>query len=176
MESQRLRVASGASTASSAPAALVDTPAPAAPNPQQYSMPYGYPLPPHFYPPPYLYYQQPPFSHHGSHDPYLHYGVRPQTPVAYQHVIDGPGSVPTSPLKIALPRPVSLSEFCEHYEIDEDDQEHLAKLKFHPGDRQIDKLGRENWQGYAGFSKLAWDDVITKHRVFLRDVKAGCWA
>jgi hypothetical protein len=144
-------------------------------------MPYGYPgpLPPHFYPPPYPYYQQPPFFHHGhgSHDPYLQHGVRPRTPVAYQHhVIDGPGSAPTSPLKIALPRPVPLSEFCEHYEIDQDDQERLAKLKFHPGDRRIDKLGREDWQGYAGFSKLAWDDVITKHRVFLRDVKAGCWA
>lgn len=84
--------------------------------------------------------------------------------------------MPTFSLKIALPRPVSLSEFCEHYEIDEDDQGRLAKLKFHPGDCRIDKLGREDWQGYAGFSKLAWDDVIMKHKVFLRDVKAGSWA
>ena len=153
MESQRLCVAGGASAASSAPA-----PEPIAmPNPQQYAMPYGYPPPPHFYPPPYPYYQQPPFFQHGLHDPYLHHGARPRTPVAYQRVADGAVSVPTSPLKIALPRPVSLSEFCEHYEIDEDDQGHLAKLKFHPGDCRIDKLGREDWQGYAGFSKLAWD-------------------
>jgi hypothetical protein len=188
MESQRLRVASGASAALSAPALVdahhapvpVSVPVPAAPpNPQQYPMPYGYPPPPHFYPPPYPYYQQPPFFHHGSHDPYPHHasGVRPRTPVAYQRhgVTDGPASAPTSPLKVALPRPVPLSEFCEHYEIDEEDQGRLAKLKFLPGDRRIDKLGREDWQGYAGFSKLAWDDVIMKHKVFLRDVKAGCW-
>ena len=188
MESQHLRVASGTSAALSAPAlvdahhASVPVPAPQAvpaapPNPQQYPMRYGYPPPPHFYLPPYPYYQQPPFFLHGLHNLYLHHGVCPQTPVAYQchSVTDGPASAPTSPLKLALPRPVSLSEFCKHYEIDEDDQGCLAKLKFLPGDCQIDKLGWEDWQGYAGFSKLAWDDVIMKHNIFLCDVKAGGW-
>ena len=157
MESQQLRFAR-ASAAFLAPApvdAPVPVPPPATPpNPQQYPMPYGNPPPPQFYPPPYPYYQHPPFFHHGSHDPYPHYGVRPRTPVTYQRVTDGPGSAPTS-LKVTLPRPVSLSEFSKHYEIDEDDQGRLAKLKFLPNDRQIDKLGLEDWQGHAGFSKLA---------------------
>ncbi|KJA25914.1 hypothetical protein HYPSUDRAFT_213426 [Hypholoma sublateritium FD-334 SS-4] len=111
-------------------------PAPVAP------MPYGYPpyaLPPPFYPqPPYAYppyalgYPQPPFQ---LMDPRSHASVRPHTPGAH-----GPGSAPTSPIKILLPYPVSLDEFCERYEIDDEDKGWLAKLKFQPGDRRVENL------------------------------------
>ena len=97
----------------------------------------------------------------------------PQTPVNNRD--NAPGSAPTSPLKITLPYPVSLTEFCEHYEIDEEDQARLAKLKFQPGDRRAEKLEREDWHGHAGFSKLSWDDFVAKHKVFVRDIKAGCY-
>lgn len=141
------------------------------------SAPYGYPpyaLPPPFYPPPapYAYppypaYSQPPFQ---FMDPRSHLAVRPQTPGA-----QGPGSAPTSPIKILLPYPISLDEFCQHYEIDDEDRGRLAKLKFQPGDRRVEKLEREDWHGHAGFSKLSWDDFLSKHKTFVRDIKAGCW-
>lgn len=144
-------------------------------------MPYGYPpyaqaagAPgPYYPPPPFAYppyppaYPQPPHFHYG--DPRSHPSARPQTPLA------APGSAPTSPLKIVLPYPVSLSDFCEKYEIDEEDKGRLEKLKFQPGDRRVEKLEREDWQGHAGFSKLSWDDFVAKHKIFIRDVKAGCW-
>lgn len=140
-------------------------------------MPYGYPpyaLPPPFYPqPPYAYppyapgYPQPPFQ---LMDPCSHASVRPHTPGAH-----GPGSVPTSPIKILLPYPVSLDEFCECYRIDDEDKGRLAKLKFQPGDRRVEKLERKDWQGHAGFSKLSWNDFLSKHKTFVCDIKAGCW-
>ena len=36
--------------------------------------------------------------------------------------------------------------------------------------------GREDWQDIAGFSKLAWDKFLSKHHMFLMDVRAGMWA
>lgn len=164
------------------PTAVVDPGPPAAPTP-----PYGYPpfAPPPFYQPPS--YPYPPFMPYGPLPPYPfmdprsqqllstptvpQLSARPQTPVNK----NAPGSAPTSPLKITLPYPVSLSEFCEQYEIDEEDQARLARLKFQPGDRRAEKLEREDWHGHAGFSKLSWDDFVTKHKVFVRDIKAGCF-
>lgn len=74
-----------------------------------------------------------------------------------------------------LPRPVSLDEFCDHYGIDNEDRARLSKLKVQPGDRRVEKLDREDWQGHAGFAKLSWDDFITKHKLFVTDVRAGKW-
>ena len=73
-------------------------------------------------------------------------------------------------------RLISLAEFCERYDVDDEDQGCLAKLKFQPGDRRIDKLERVDWHGHAGFSELSWDDFLVKHKQFARDVKAGHWA
>jgi hypothetical protein len=153
--------------------------APTGPYFNNYPPPYGFPgFPPaplHHYPPQYPYY--PPYYQQPPPDPQGHYAnVNGNYPQPFRRGPDGPNSAPPSPVKVVLPRPVTLSEFCEHYEIDGDDEARLVKLKFHPGDRRIEKLGREDWQGYAGFSKLAWEDVVTKHKLFLRDVKGGCWA
>ena len=100
-------------------------------------------------------------------------GTRPHTPGVACDIT--PGSAPTSPLKIVLPRPVSLDEFCDHYGIDDEDRARLSKLKVQPGDRRVEKLDREDWQGHAGFAKLSWDDFITKHKLFVTDVRAGKW-
>jgi len=86
-----------------------------------------------------------------------------------------PDSAPPSPVKVQLTRPISLDEFCTKYGIDDYDKERLQKLRFVPGDQRVDKLGREDWHDDAGFSRLAWDDFLSKHKTFLRDVKAGCW-
>jgi hypothetical protein len=76
---------------------------------------------------------------------------------------------------MTLPRPVSLDQFCEAYEIDDDDKAGLLKLKFLPGDRRVTRLEREDWHGHAGFSRLSWDDFLQKHKQFILDVKSGMW-
>ena len=51
----------------------------------------------------------------------------------------------------------------------------LQRLRFQPGDRRIESLSCEEWHGHAGFAKLAWDDVLQKHKKFIEDVKSGAF-
>lgn len=76
---------------------------------------------------------------------------------------------------MVLPCPVSLNEFCETYEIDDEDKARLLKFKVQPGDCRAEQLEHEDWQGHAGFLKLSWDDFVQKHKLFIQDVKAGNW-
>ncbi|KAF7371778.1 hypothetical protein MVEN_00034400 [Mycena venus] len=82
-------------------------------------------------------------------------------------------SAPPSPAKVAH-RAVSLEEFCTHYDIMQH-HERLQKLEYEPGDKGITSLGRDEWQQFAGFSKLAWDKVLTKHKELMKDAQAGLW-
>jgi hypothetical protein len=85
-------------------------------------------------------------------------------------------SAPPSPTKlIRLPRPVSCHDFCDRYEVSPGDEAKLDALEFIPGDWSIERLGRENWQGDAGFTKLGWDRILQKHKEFLADVSKGSW-
>jgi hypothetical protein len=87
-----------------------------------------------------------------------------------------PQSAPPSPSKaIKLPRPVSTREFCNRYSISASDETKLDLLEFIPGDRGVEKLGREEWHGVGTFSKLAWDRFLSKHREFLADIVKGVW-
>jgi hypothetical protein len=97
---------------------------------------------------------------------------RPQTPSTLH---DNPASLPSSPLKMTLPCPVSLDQFCETYKIDNNNKAGLLKLKFLPGDRRVTRLKCEDWHGHAGFSQLSWDDFLQKHKQFILDVKSGMW-
>lgn len=155
-ESQRLRTPA---SAAKAVAPVLAEPMSAAP---PYAMHYGYP---------------PPFPHPSSYPASFPYPPYPPYPPMFAPPrVDGaPGSAPTSPTKIILPRAISLAEFCDRYEIDDEDRGCLTKLKFQPGDRRVEKLEREDWHGHAGFSKLSWDDFLSKHKQFVRDVKAGLW-
>ena len=74
---------------------------------------------------------------------------------------------------VVLPHLISLTEFCNRYEIDAEDCDRLAKLKFQPGDRHVDKLECEDWHSHTGFSKLSWDDFLVKHKQFVCEIKAG---
>ncbi|KAF8215719.1 hypothetical protein K438DRAFT_2105279 [Mycena galopus ATCC 62051] len=82
-------------------------------------------------------------------------------------------SAPSSPVKLAH-RSVSLAEFCTYYNIAQH-FEKLEKLEYEPGDGGILTLGRDDWQQVAGFSKLAWDKVLSKHKQFVKDARAGVW-
>ncbi|KAF8170166.1 hypothetical protein K438DRAFT_1773779 [Mycena galopus ATCC 62051] len=83
-------------------------------------------------------------------------------------------SAPPSPVKLAH-RSVSLTEFCTYYNIPQH-FEKLEKLEYEPGDGEILTLGRDDWQQVVGFSKLAWDKVLSKHKQFVKDVQDGVWA
>jgi hypothetical protein len=50
------------------------------------------------------------------------------------------------------------------------DKAKLDKLDFLPRDREIEQLGHEDWSSEAGFSRLAWQCILTKHWEFLADV------
>jgi len=39
----------------------------------------------------------------------------------------------------------------------------------------VEKLDHEDWQGNAGFAKLAWEDFLTKHKTFISDMKTRKW-
>lgn len=85
-------------------------------------------------------------------------------------------TVPSSPTKsVQLPQPVSCHNFCEKYAVSEADEAKLDKLEFIPGDKGIERLGREDWHDEAGFSKLGWERILRKHKEFLGDVVKGLW-
>ncbi|KAJ7880569.1 hypothetical protein B0H14DRAFT_3434438 [Mycena olivaceomarginata] len=100
-------------------------------------------------------------------------------PPAVPHVPQIPNkspipSAPPSPVKLNH-RYVSLVEFCDHYAISQH-FDRLQKLEYEPGDHEIVGLGRDDWQEFAGFSKLAWNKVLSTHKQFLTDIRAGLWA
>lgn len=99
-------------------------------------------------------------------------GVQPPIPIAIPARTASP--VPTSPGPKLVHPQVTLDEFCAYYSISLADRECLDKLKYCPGDA-LEKLDREDWQGEAGFSKLAWCCMLEVHRTFMRDVKRGIW-
>jgi hypothetical protein len=109
--------------------------------------------------------QQPRFNPYGP-NPYA-LPPAPPTPLLAP-------SLPPSPTK---PKhwEVLLDEFCTHYSISTADQKQLEKLEYCPGNA-INKLDREDWQLQAGFSKLAWNQMLAKHEEFLHNVKNGLWA
>jgi len=81
-----------------------------------------------------------------------------------------PLSAPPSPTK-ALPRAVSLMEFCTFYSVPADIQEKLKRLDIIPGDvKGIASLERQDWSGEAGFLKLGWDCFQDLHVRFMKDV------
>jgi hypothetical protein len=88
-----------------------------------------------------------------------------------------PASAQTLAVPIQLPRPVSLVEFCQRYQISPQEQVKLTTLDVVPGDHAaLLELGREDWEAIGGFSKLAWGRFLTTHQRFLVDVQNGLWA
>jgi hypothetical protein len=64
---------------------------------------------------------------------------------------------------VTLPHPISIEEFCSHYNISDSDQLKLVSLEVHLGDRAVERLEREYWKE-AGFSKLGWDCFLAAHK------------
>jgi hypothetical protein len=84
-----------------------------------------------------------------------------------------PVSAPSSPIK-ALPRTVTLTEFCNVYSVPTNTEEKLQRPDVIPGDvKGITSLEREDWSGEGGFSKLGWDRFKELHACFMRDVCDG---
>ena len=75
---------------------------------------------------------------------------------------------------INLPRPISLTEFCMHYEISDSDRQKLEVLEVHLGDCAVEMLESEYWKE-AGFTKLGWGCFLRAHKQFLKDVSNGIW-
>jgi hypothetical protein len=100
----------------------------------------------------------------------------PAPPIAPPNPSPGRISAPPSPSKtFRLTRPISSREFCDRYNISAADEAKLSKLEFVPGEREIEALGREDWQDEAKFSKLGWGRFLTKHKQFIADVMSGAW-
>lgn len=82
----------------------------------------------------------------------------------------GPPTVAVSPgYLVKLPRPISLEEFCLHYDISDADRQKLEVLEVRLGDRQVETLEPEYWKD-VGFSKLGWGRFLKAHQQFLKDI------
>ncbi|KAJ7203861.1 hypothetical protein GGX14DRAFT_569903 [Mycena pura] len=81
-------------------------------------------------------------------------------------------SIPAASPTVALPRDVSVHEFCERYSISALDESRLLDLEFAPGDRNIVHLGKEDW-GEVGFKRLSWLRILDAHKQFLMDIRTG---
>lgn len=84
-------------------------------------------------------------------------------------------SVPSSPSHTVESVDVPLDKFCSHYKLSEDDFSKLMLLGYVPGDVNINKLGLEMWQVFAGFAPLAWNRILDILKQFLADVHHGKW-
>lgn len=92
--------------------------------------------------------------------PYVYYPPNPPqiNPNPIIPVIALSTPLPATPLSPAavfkLPRIITLHEFCEHFLINTIDKAKLEKLTYKPGNKNVVKLDREEWQGFTGFAKL----------------------
>ena len=87
-------------------------------------------------------------------------------------------NAPPSPaVCLGLLCPITLHEFCEHYDITAEEEAKLAKVgyKLGGGVWGIEKLDQEEWQTWAGFVKLRWDEFLDQHKQFWVDVGLGLW-
>ncbi|KAF8803316.1 hypothetical protein BYT27DRAFT_7260352 [Phlegmacium glaucopus] len=89
-------------------------------------------------------------------------------------VAASPMSPQKSPQQIKMPRPCSLDEFCQRYDLTSRDQARLDKLEVIPGDRGVEKLSEKAWLD-VGFTELSWGRFLESHRSFVSDVKNGAW-
>ena len=96
----------------------------------------------------------------------------PTAPTAPQ--VPSASSAPQLPAKFQLPD-VSLSAFCQRYNINATDQERLEKLEYQPGDK-IDGLPEADWKILAGFTSLSWRRIVDKNSNFICDARNGLWA
>lgn len=87
-----------------------------------------------------------------------------------------PSSTPSSLSHSVESVDISLDLFCSHYKLSEDDFAKLVLLGYVPGDVNINKLGPEMWQAFAGFAPLAWNRILDIHKHFLTDVRRGNWS
>lgn len=95
----------------------------------------------------------------------------PMTPHAMPHA-PATSSAPASPLKFCH---VSLEEFCNFYSLDNSVASGLSRLKYTPGDRNLEKLEREDWRDDGKLSKLEWQKALDTQAQFLKDVRNGIW-
>lgn len=93
---------------------------------------------------------------------------RPKTPVPSTVG----SSVPGSPLKT---EPIPLEQFCETYGLDDEIMAGLARLRYTPGDRNVEKLGREDWKEEGKLHTLQWNRVLDAHMQYLKDARNGRW-
>jgi hypothetical protein len=93
-------------------------------------------------------------------------------PTHNQAPVPGTASLPQSPARNEIPE-ISLTSFCQHYNVNAVDQERLQQLEFMPGDK-ISNLPEADWKA-SGFTALSWQRVIAKNNNFLRDARNGLW-
>jgi hypothetical protein len=87
-----------------------------------------------------------------------------------------PAAPPVLPAvqRVKLPRRISLTEFSEHYFLDDQDHDDLKKLGYVPGDVGITTLETTHWE-MEKISPLGRARLLRYHNEFLSDVQAGGW-
>lgn len=76
---------------------------------------------------------------------------------------------------VARGRQLSLAEFCAHYEINELDRVKLVVLEYVPGNPDIERAPKEEWQDRAGFAFVSWERFLRRHRRYCKERSEGVW-
>ncbi|KAK1225427.1 hypothetical protein PQX77_011637 [Marasmius sp. AFHP31] len=84
-----------------------------------------------------------------------------------------PPAVPHTPQPAPSPKKsygVPLTDFCKKYDLSSEDESRLEKLRYRPGDKNVECLEEADWRN-VGFQKLQWFSVLDAHDRFLNDFK-----
>ncbi|KAF8219166.1 hypothetical protein L208DRAFT_1080153, partial [Tricholoma matsutake] len=69
-----------------------------------------------------------------------------------------------------LPWAISFEEFAAFYKLPATDIAKLEILEVCLGDRAVEQLKREDWNGEAKFSALSWAQFLKVHKQLISDI------
>ncbi|KAJ7460444.1 hypothetical protein B0H11DRAFT_2198948 [Mycena galericulata] len=83
-------------------------------------------------------------------------------------------SPPSVATPIKLPCEITIEEYCDSYQIKDDERRVLKELGYIPGDIGLTELTADDWAA-TKISPLGKGRILRQHAAFLKDVSDGAW-
>ncbi|KAJ7458716.1 hypothetical protein B0H11DRAFT_1924714 [Mycena galericulata] len=83
-------------------------------------------------------------------------------------------SPPSAATPIKLTREITIEEYCDRYQINDDERRVLEELEYIPGDVGLTELTADDW-ATTKISPLGKGRILRQHAAFLKDVSDGAW-